>query len=266
MTEHAEMMMERLLGVESSATQSRAEEEKGNDWSEWKLWHRGRGLGSKGYPDRDVPPRPGGDGGSVLLDAADVLGKLRSEASTLANRTRRNSLAVYALLYLGSLLFFLAYCSWWCGVGSAGVSKEFVFVGVMITQNVWLLVSATTWYLCRRKDVDTALTSLVESYQPLVREAYGVELGYERVPLSPYGGWITVPTIYVRGPRRVSPHDNNDEDGDEEQANEAPHPTNVVVVVGRFPPMYVTPLISWETRHGRVDDDDDDNVGCGLDA
>jgi hypothetical protein len=275
-TTQAEMMMERLL-VESATTgtgtrstqRSRThKEEDGNDddesYSEWRLVHGGGLLGSsfqhvtvkEGYHNSDFQrTRPPAEDASLSVIDPEILGQLRTEASTLLNSMIRYHLAVYAACYLGFLLLFLV--CWWLG----GVSDDFVFVGLIVTQNVWLVgvvVNIATTTTCRvRTNGDTTncpLTSLVQSYQPLFREEYGVELGYVGFQWSSSSrdGWPTFPSIYLRRSRRVDHHKDNVDNNNDDEKEE-----------GTFSPIYLVPLIPGEIH---IDETTYDAASMKVDA
>ena len=197
---------------------------------------------NEGYQGRDFQASPGGAAASVI--DPEILGKLRKEATTLRNRILRYQLAVYAGLYIGFMLLFVGY--WSLGL----VSDDVLFFGLVVFQSIWLVVLAV--FTCRRKNVDIQLTSLVESYQPLFREDYGVELGYGRFSLSPKGGWVTLPGIYLRRPRRSNL--------DEQEASVGEADDNAV---GTFSPIYLVPLIPGEIH---IDETKYDAASMKVDA
>ena len=124
-----------------------------------------------------------------------------------------------------------------------GVSSGFI-----VTSFVWLLlVYAAVNHV--RKNVDTRLTSLMESYQPMFLEEYGVELGYGRFSLSPKGGWFPLPCIYLRRPRR--------------RVDEEAPVGGDCQDLGRFPPIYLTRLIPGEIH---LDEKEYDPASMKVDA
>jgi hypothetical protein len=103
-----------------------------------------------------------------------------------------------------------------------------------------------------RKNADTHLTALVESYQPIFLAEYGVEIGYGRFSLSPNGGWSKIPAIYLRRPQRLV---------DEEAAPGVGNRSDNLE--GRFPPIYLSRLIPGEIH---IDEKEYDAASMKVDA
>ena len=218
-------MMEKLL-IASAATD---EEGKKEDYSEWRLWHAG-GLRSsfqnvvmnEGFQNRDFQTREG----AISVIDPEILGKLRKEASDVRNNMLRCQLAVYVVLCHCVFLFLDSY---WLVL----VPDDAFFFGLIVTLCVWLiLVIVAATYL--RKKADTKLTALVEPYQPIFLEKYGIELGYGKFSLSPQGVCSKIHGIYLRRPRRVM---------EDEEAQDRGHGKDLD---GWFPPIYLVRLIPGE--------------------
>ena len=233
-------MMEKLV-IDSATTDV---EGKHKDYSEWRLC----GLGgssfhhvvvNEGFHSRDFQTRQG----AVSVIDPEVLGKLCKEALTIMNNSIRWQLAVFAGFYLCCALLFL-------GLHALGVVTDDVFFfGMIVTLGIVLfLASAANTYL--RKNDDARLTALVESYQPIFLEEFGVEIGYDGDSLSPKGGWFKIPGIYLRRPRRVVEDEEALVGGDSEDLD-------------RFPPIYLARSIPGDIH---IDEKEYDVASMKVDA
>ena len=242
MTDSKEETMEKLL-IKSATADVDAKHE---EYSEWRMFHVGLGSSfqlvtvNEGFQSRDFQTI---QGGASVIDA-EVLGKLRKEASTIWNNMLRYHLACLVALYLVCTASFLGFNE------LALVPDDVFFFGFFVTMGGMLFLHHVAgWYL--RKNADAQLTALVETYQPISLEEYGVEIGYGRFSLSPKGGWFKIPAIYLRRPQRLVDEEVAPDGGDSDDLD------------GRFPPIYLSRLIPGEIH---IDEKEYDAASMKVDA
>jgi len=211
-------MKEKLVNTDSTAEGFGA---KNDHYSEWRLLYADFGGSfqnvtvNKGFQNRDFQTTQGG----VSVIDPEMLGKLLKEASTIwKNLVLRSQLAVCALLPAAFLLvlisedvslkYFPALCMW--GVALLSVVR----------------------YL--QEKAHRKITELVESYQPVFLEQYGVELGYRPFAYSKHPCIAKLPCISLRRSRR-SEDEEAPVDGDSKDMDRT-STTNL-------PPIYLVRLI-----------------------
>ena len=237
MTDSKEEMMEKLL-IKSATTDVDAKHE---DYSEWRLFHVGLGSAfqfvtvNDGFQNRDFQTIQGDES---VIDA-EVLGKLRKEASIIWNNMIRCHLACLVAMYL----FFIAFL--WFGFNGLGFEPD-VLCFIVSLGVVLFLFYVVGRYL--RKNADTRLTALVETYQPIFLNEYGVEIGYGRFILC---GWSKLPALYLRRPQRLVDEEVAPDCGDSDDLD------------GRFPPIYLSRLIPGEIH---IDEKEHDAASMKVDA
>ena len=196
---------------------------EGADYSEWRLFPTA-GLGSSfetvvvkhGFQSRDFQTR---QGGAISVIDPEILGKLRQEASAISKNMKRLKMTFWVVwLFMGVY-----------AVGRVPEDAVISFVALFVG---WLIVffAAVTRLA---KNTDSKLTALVMSYQPIFLKEYGVEIGYDRISLSPKVDFIKAPGIYLRRPRRLV--DEEEPVGDKSKDLDA-----------GFPPIYLVHLIPGE--------------------
>ena len=204
------------------------------EYSEWRLLHS-RGLrGSsfetvvvnEGFQNKDFQTN---QGVFSVIDP-EILGKLRKEASTIRNETVTRDVMSLFILFLVLVSFHVL-------LDMLIIDLPDEAMGSLIFASLCLcliLGYASTTYPGEKEN--SRLSALVDSYKPVFHKEYGVELGYGKFSSSPQGGGcFKVPGIYLRRPHRMV---------DEEQARVVG--TCDDLNGGRFPPIYVNPLIPGE--------------------
>ena len=200
-------------------------EANNENYSEWRLLYAGLGSSfetvvvKEGFHNKDFQTRQG----AVSVIDPEILGKLRKEASAFLNNSMRCLLAVYFVMYICCFSMFMGL------YGLGLVPDDAFFFDMIVTLGVMFFLCYEANTLLRKK-VDTELTALVESYQPMFLTQFGVYLGYGRFSLSPNSGGSKVPGIYLRRLRRVM-EDEEAPDGGEDRPP---------------PPIYLVRLIPGE--------------------
>ena len=242
MTDSQLEMKEKLL-IESAARDLHGKRER---FSEWRMSHVGLGSAfqfvsvNKGFQNRDFQTIQG----NVSVIDPEVLGKLRKEASTIWNINLCCQKAISVALYVFCAAFFLGFH--WLSL----VPEDVLFISFIVTLGVAVILS----YVAGRhlgKNADTQVAALVETYQPIFLQEYGVEIGYGRFNMSQEGGWNILPAIYLRRPQRLV---------DEEVA---PQGSDSDDLDGRFPPIYLSRLIPGEIL---IDEKEYDAASMKVDA
>ena len=175
-------MMENVEMISSSTKDENGPHEA---YSEWRLLSPGtsweRGAASIGFQPRDFLT----DEGAFPVIDPEILQKLRKEASSIENITNRCAGAIYfVLFFIFSSLFSGSYCL---------LFKFNIFALVACCYAAVLTSIAIGVYHVRpflEKNADRKRTALVESYQSMFLEVYGVDIGYDT-------------SIYLRRPRRL---------------------------------------------------------------
>ena len=208
--------MENLM-IDSSPDAIDEEGRKAEEYSEWRLLHGGLGWAfdivavNEDFHIRDFQSSQG----AVSVIDPDTLGRIRKEASVILNNRIRCQLVVVLALFLSCMFTFF----YLLGLGLVPP------VGMLVNWGVIIFLSYVA-YIFLRQNADAKLTALVDSYQNIFLNEYGVELGYRRNNL--------LFSIYLR-----RPHQSADKD-------EAPVVVDSKDMDGRYPPIYLAPLIPGE--------------------
>jgi len=216
------------MSIDSDATD---EEGKHEDYSEWRLFGSAfqNAVVNEGFQIRDFQSSRGGAAVSVI--DPKTLGRLRKEASVIQNNKIRYRHAVVLPL-------------WFCCIGLLDMVPDdaiplLVIAIVGSLGFVFLLHYVVGTFL--QKKADAKLTALVDSYQHVFLEEYGVDLSF--VPHDSFGN----PCINLRRPHQLVVRDVGDS-----------KPTD-----GRYPPIYLARLIPGEIH---IDAKEHDATSLNVDA
>ena len=208
--------------IDSSPDAIDEEGRKAEEYSEWRLLHGGLGWAfeivdvNEDFHIRDFQSSQG----AVSVIDPDTLGRLRKEASVILNNRIRCQLVAVLALFLSCMFMFF----YLLGLGLVPP------VGMLVNGGVIIFLSYVA-YTFLRQNADAKLTALVDSYQNIFINEYGVEIGYGRFIL---GGWSKFPAIYLRRPHQSAGKD------------EAPVVVDSKDMDGCYPPIYLVPLIPGE--------------------
>ena len=204
------------MSIDSGATE---EEEKHEDHSEWKLFHYGLGSAfqnvvvNEGFQIRDFQSSQA----AVSLIDPETLGRLRREASVIQNNKMRSQPVIVLALYSCCMLP----CFGFIGPGLVPDDAIPLPIGIIGSLGFFFLLHYIVDKFLQKK-ADAKLTALVDSYQHVFLEEYGVELGYS--PRHCFGN----PCINLRRPHQLG------DVGDSKAMD------------GRYPPIYLDRLIPGE--------------------
>ena len=190
------MLLDKM--VIDSATTSVDENRTSKDYSEWRLFPRGIRSRyhyvtvNEGFQNKDFQTR-GTRGGGSIIDP-EILGKLRYEASAIDNQSvRRLVLSVsFFVICMGLGLNVMTLLEDRLSVG--------VFIAIPSIGYPSLFVYCLVYIFSQKKKDDDKMTALLESYQPIFLQNFGVEFGRASFDIG-----FDEPTagFYFRRPRQT---------------------------------------------------------------